>query len=113
LLTKLQIVEVNEKDLLDIMALFQDHAVQANDKGLNAAYLARLAASDWGLSRTMMATLQKAHTFALAESFPRQIPARISALCEAIEAQPKSLSWKARAMVGERVRWYEVPEEPR
>jgi hypothetical protein len=113
LLTKLQIVEVNEKDLIDTMALFQDHAVQAGDEGLNVAYLARLTGSDWGLYRTVMNTLQKAHTFALAESFPRQIPARISALREAIEAEPKSLSWKARAMVGERVRWYEVPEEPR
>jgi len=113
LLTKLQIVEVNEKDLIDTMAIFQDHAVQADDRGLNAAYLARLTASDWGLYRTVMNTLQKAHAFALAGSFPRQIPQRIAALCEAIEAQPKSLSWKTRAMVGERIRWYQVPEEPR
>ena len=30
---------------------------------------------------------------------------------KAIEATPKSLRWKARARVGERVRWYEQPEE--
>ena len=32
-------------------------------------------------------------------------------LSKAIEATPKSLRWKARARVGERVRWYEQPEE--
>jgi hypothetical protein len=113
LLTKLQIVEVNEKDLIDTMALFQDHEVLANDTGLNSAYIARLTASDWGLYKTLTTNLQKARTFALERTFPEQIPMRISALLEAIEAQPKSLSWKTRAMIGERVRWYELPEEPR
>ena len=113
LLTKLQIVEVNEKDLIDTMALFQDHEVLANDAGLNSAYISRLTASDWGLYKTLTTNLQKARTFALERTFPEQIPARISALLEAIEAQPKSLSWKTRAMIGERVRWYELPEEPR
>ena len=27
------------------------------------------------------------------------------------EATPKSLKWKVRARVGERVQWYELPEE--
>ena len=37
--------------------------------------------------------------------------AYLAALGRAIEAAPKSLRWKARARVGERVRWYEQPEE--
>jgi hypothetical protein len=32
-------------------------------------------------------------------------------LREAAETAPKSLRWKARAKVGDRVRWYEMPEE--
>jgi hypothetical protein len=113
LLTKLQIVEVNEKDLVDTMALFQDYDVRTDDEGLNSVYLAHLTAGDWGLYKTLMTNLQKAHTFAHDRSMPRHIPARISMLSEAIEAQPKSLAWRARAIVGERVRWYELPEEPR
>ncbi|HEY1352357.1 MAG TPA: hypothetical protein VGF67_22295 [Ktedonobacteraceae bacterium] len=113
LLTKLQIVEVNEKDLLDTMALFQDYDVCTDDAGLNGVYLAQLAAGDWGLYKTLITNLQKAHTFAHDRCLPRHIPARISTLCQAIEAQPRSLAWKARAIVGERVRWYELPEEPR
>jgi hypothetical protein len=37
--------------------------------------------------------------------------AQVEALQEAIEAAPKSTRWKLRARVGERVPWYEQPEE--
>lgn len=113
LLTKLQIVEVNEKDLVDTMALFLDHEVLDSDKGVNASYIARLTATDWGLYKTLTINLAKARTFAAEKVFPAQIPTRIEVLLSAIEAQPKSLAWKTRAMLGERVRWYEQPEEPR
>lgn len=113
LLTKLQIVEVNEKDLVDTMALFLDHDLQDNDSGMNASYIPRLTAADWGLYKTLTINLDKARAFAVQQGFPEQIPARIEALLAAIEAQPKSLAWKTRALVGERVRWYELPEEPR
>ena len=113
LLTKLQIVEVNEKDLLDTMALFLDHDVLDSDSGLNSSYIARLTAADWGLCKTLTTNLQKALSFALERSLPEQIAARIYRLIAIIDAQPKSLAWKTRALVGERVRWYELPEEPR
>lgn len=113
LLTKLQIIELNEKDLLDTMALFQDHPVLESDAGLNASYVARLAASDWGLYKTLTINLARARTFASEHSFPAILVERIALLLQSIEAHPKSLTWKTRALVGERVRWYELPEEPR
>ena len=30
-----------------------------------------------------------------------------------VEAQPKPLKWRMRAQVGDRMRWYELPEEVR
>ena len=36
---------------------------------------------------------------------------QLGVLSTAAQTTPKSLRWKARAKVGERVRWYEVPEE--
>jgi hypothetical protein len=33
-------------------------------------------------------------------------------LRQALEHEPKSMRWKMRAAVGDRVRWYELPEEP-
>ena len=35
---------------------------------------------------------------------------RIENLKRSFEDTPKSLGWKMRAKVGERVRWYELPE---
>ena len=36
---------------------------------------------------------------------------QIAALADAIEAAPKSTKWRLRARVGDRVTWYEEPEE--
>ena len=36
---------------------------------------------------------------------------RLQQMRDAIEATPKSTKWKIRAKVGERVRWYELPED--
>ena len=44
---------------------------------------------------------------------PYAVDAQVSTLLADLEAAPKSLGWKARARVGERVRWYETPEEAR
>ena len=41
------------------------------------------------------------------------VRSRLDELLAAIEAKPKPLKWKLRAQVGDRVRWYELPEEVR
>ena len=113
LLTKLQIVEVNEKDILDVMALFIDFDVEGSDQGINSPYISSLIANDWGLHKTLDINLKKMKAFAEERSFPPYVADRIQKLISDMEQHPKSLSWKARSMVGERVRWYELPEEPR
>jgi hypothetical protein len=113
LLTKLQIVEVNEKDLVDVVALFIDYEVVDDDRGIHSQYISKLVANDWGFHKTLDLNLKKTRAFAIERSFPDDVATRIDALIARIEAHPKTMSWKARAMVGERVRWYELPEEPR
>jgi hypothetical protein len=113
LLTKMQIVEVNEKDLLDVVALFIDYDVVDTDSGINSQYISKLTSNDWGLHKTLDLNLKKAKAFAVERNFPEDVSRRIDALLAHMEAHPKTMSWKARAMVGERVRWYELPEEPR
>ncbi len=113
LLTKLQIVEINEKDIVDLFALFQDHDITGNDQGIHAGYITGLTSNDWGLYKTLDINLRKMKAFAIERDFPVQIAERIDGLLSAMEAHPKSLGWKTRALVGERVRWYELPEEPR
>ncbi len=113
LLTKLQIVEVNEIDLLDVVALFIDYDVVDNDSGIHSQYISKLTSNDWGLHKTLELNLKKTKAIAIERNFPEDVARRIDALITHIEAHPKTMSWKARAMVGERVRWYELPEEPR
>jgi len=113
LLTKLQIVEINEKDIFDIIALFHDYDVVDDEQGIHASYIAGLTSNDWGLYTTLELNLQKTRACAAEHSFPGYVTERIGALVATIDAHPKSLGWKARAVIGERVRWYELPEEAR
>jgi hypothetical protein len=116
LLTKLQIVELNEKDVRDVLALLLGHDVGDEDGELvNAARVAALCANDWGLWRTITANLEAldthAETYALSSEERARVSSRIRTLLERIEAEPKSRGWRMRARIGERVRWYELPEE--
>ncbi|HLI05672.1 MAG TPA: hypothetical protein VKV40_03810 [Ktedonobacteraceae bacterium] len=111
LLTKLQIVEINHKDIIDAIAVFYDHDITGDDHSIHAGYISELAAGDWGLYKTLQINLQKIRAYALEHGFPPYVVERIDRLVATIETRPKSLSWKARAIVGERVRWYELPEE--
>ncbi len=113
--TKLQIVELNEKDARDMVCLLVDHEVgEIDSETINGAYLARLCSHDWGIYKTFTVNLGKLPGAAARDLHPGEVETvekRVRTLLTMIEAQPKSLRWKARAAVGERVRWYELPEE--
>jgi hypothetical protein len=116
LLTKLQIVEVNEKDLRDTLALVVDHEISNHDAdAINGDRIARLCADDWGLWRTCRQSIERARAsldgFDLSPGDKALIDERLRSLWEHIEAEPKSRRWRLRDRVGDRVRWYETPEE--
>jgi hypothetical protein len=105
LLTKLQIVELNAKDAQDAALLLGEHALGhgAGDH-VDVDYLAALVAGDWGLWRTASGTLRR-----LAEIEPAVAP-RAGELEAAFAAVPKTRAFRMRARVGERKRWYELPD---
>jgi hypothetical protein len=106
LLTKLQVVELNEKDADDAALLLAEHEVgRGNGDWIDADYLAAVAADDWGFWRTMTGTLAR-----LVELRPL-VAAKARALEHILDEAPKSRRFKLRARVGERKRWYELPEE--
>ena len=117
LLSKLQVVQLNEKDLKDIYALLEDHEVAESGapEVVDVRVITRLCGNDWGWYKTVTMNIDKA--LALADEYLEAdeardlITGRLRGLKEAIEAAPKSFRWKARAAVGERVRWYELPED--
>ncbi|HSL01549.1 MAG TPA: hypothetical protein VK869_14535 [Rubrobacteraceae bacterium] len=116
MLTKLQIVELNEKDVKDALALLYDHPVEDEDgDAVNGGQIARLCASDWGLWRTFTANLDalggRLAPYDLSDEDKRRIHGRIRELQERIEEEPKTFVWKMRSKIGDRKRWYDLPEE--
>ena len=115
LLSKLQIYEMNRKDLVDLTALLLDHPViGGSDEAIDAQYIADLTAEDWGFYRTLQVNLDKLNATLDELDVDRElVRSRIAEIWQAVEARPKPLKWKLRAQVGDRVRWYELPEEVR
>ena len=112
LLTKLQIVELNEKDVRDTIALLLEHEVTDDDRGVNASRVASLCADDWGLWRTISHNLERLGEHVGDYDVDADaVSSRVSLILERIEVEPKSRSWRLRAKIGERKRWYELPEE--
>jgi Uncharacterised nucleotidyltransferase len=112
LLTKLQIIELNEKDVRDTVALLLEHDVTIDDSGVNSSHISELCAEDWGLWRTITRNLEALRD--RVESYDvdhETVSSRVSAILDRIEAMPKSRAWRIRAKVGERKRWYDLPEE--
>ncbi|MDA4122872.1 MAG: hypothetical protein OK456_06820 [Thaumarchaeota archaeon] len=120
LATKLQIVEINEKDIKDIISMFIDHDVvddSTSHETIDGRFLAKLCSEDWGVYKTFSINLDRipgaVEAHGLDDSEKKLVLERTLRLRNMIEEAPKSVKWKMRAKVGERVRWYELPEADR
>lgn len=114
LLTKLQIAELNEKDVRDALALLEGHPVGDTDgETVNARRIAALCASDWGLWRTITGNLDTCCALVPGYDVPDRatLEERLRELLARIDAEPKSRAWRIRARIGDRKRWYDLPEE--
>ncbi len=119
LLTKLQIIELNAKDAHDIVHLLSGVRIgpDATRPFVDPGRFGSVLASDWGWWRTVTGSLAKLPDLlsaqpSLAPPYPRYDPlTQAKQLLEIADTAPKSLKWKTRARVGDRVRWYELPEE--
>ena len=119
LLSKLQIVELNEKDARDIVHLLAALPLGGSEPvSLDTGRFCQLLGADWGWWRTVTGNLTKLPHL-IAER-PALVPpgdeikhpvAQAQQLLELAEQAPKSVKWRLRANVGDRVRWYELPEE--
>jgi len=107
LLTKLQVVQTNERDFMDIAAILCDHDVDEER-------IVGLLSREWGWWRTATQVLERSASYSrtLAD-FParERMLGSLEGLQQAIESAPKSRSWRMRARIGDRVRWYDLPEE--
>lgn len=115
-LQKLQIVERNEKDVIDLFLLLLNHELRERDHGaIEVDRIVGLAADDWGLYTTATDFLADALVLAartpMREDARALVAERIGELRGRMEAAPKSARWRLRSRVGRRVRWYRVVEE--
>jgi hypothetical protein len=117
LLEKMQIVKINEKDIIDTIMLLLEHPLgEGDDETINIGLIAQLCSKDWGLWRTTTMNLEKVS--ALAQGYPQltadnkdQVVSRVAECITRIDAEPKSLAWRLRSRVGDRVKWYKDVDE--
>jgi hypothetical protein len=107
-LAKLQIHEITEKDVKDIASMLAAHPVTET---LGVERVLTLMGRDWGLCHTALANLGTAERLLAGWVHARDVATaaavQVAELRQRIELAPKSLRWKARASIGERVRWYD------
>jgi hypothetical protein len=117
LLEKMQIVQINEKDLKDTTVMLLEHDIGDGDGDVvNSGIIAKTLASEWGFYYTVTMNLSKVKNYV--EKFPwvsqedaGLVKTRIDKLLECIEREPKSMGWKMRAKVGPKKKWYRDVEE--
>jgi hypothetical protein len=117
LLSKLQVVQLNEKDVKDICALLQEHETAVGDDAeiIDLRMVTQICRNDWGWYKTVTLNINK--VLSLVDDYLEPGPTRdlvvnrLEKVQEALEKAPKTLKWKLRSIVGERVRWYELPED--
>jgi hypothetical protein len=119
LLSKLQIVELNEKDVDDCLRLLVTFELAESDdpSAMDARVFSAVVGDDWGWWRTVTHNLERISAVLADGDRPaiaggRLEPrAQIETLERIAEETPKSGRWKRRSRIGERKRWYELPEE--
>lgn len=121
LLEKMQIVELNLKDIKDTMVLLLEHPIVASGGGtevIDGAYVADMLSDDWGFYYTVTTNLEKVRRFmpefeAIGSGQAEVIGERLEEVRQQIEEAPKTLRWKMRAKVGPKKKWYQevAPKE--
>jgi hypothetical protein len=116
-LSKTQIVELNRKDVLDIISLLLDNEVGFTDDTINMDRIARLCLKDWGLYKTLTINLSKVESVlvnenpGLSDEDTQRVLERINTIRRILDRAAKSILWKMRDRLGTRLRWYTEVEE--
>lgn len=117
ILEKMQIVQINEKDIKDTIILLRQHQVGEKEKEtVNAKYIAKVLARDWGFWYTVTTNLNKVKNYlktyqALADEDRVDVASKIKKIIQYVNGEPKSLRWKIRSKVGPSKKWYRDVEE--
>jgi len=120
LLEKLQIHEINEKDIKDIIVLLKAHELGHNEEDqVNLDYIAELLGDDWGFWKDAVDNLKKTLTFAekyrerslISNQDLGEICEKVSKLLEVLENCPKTKRWQKGAKRGAKKKYWRDVEE--
>ncbi len=116
-LSKLQIVNLNEKDVHDVITLVKDVYVdfQPHPGVLDLHHVAEVCAADWGLyidvMNTIDAVVEHVADYDLSPRDAARVRRTLELAQDMMTEQAKTLRWRLRARIGKRVRWYAEVEE--
>ena len=121
MLEKLQIHEINEKDVKDIIILLHEHSIGAEQdrESIDAKYIASTLANEWGFWYDATTNLNKVGTLAadyaakglVSNEIVADVQSKIIELKQFIDAEPKSKNWIQREKVGIEKQWWRDVEE--
>ena len=117
ILSKLQIHEITENDLIDLIVLFTEYGYDDNDRhGIDLGYITDILRRDWGFCYTALGNLEKCQEAvtrypALPTELGARARQRLATMREQIESAPKTSRWRLRSRIGTRARWYEEVQE--
>lgn len=121
LLEKLQIHEINEKDIKDIVVLLRAHNLGCEDQKetINAKYIAKILADDWGFWYDAKMNLDKVRLFMgkyledgiLSQADFDDLCVKLETLINFIDVEPKTKNWKKREKMGINKKWWRPVEE--
>jgi hypothetical protein len=117
LLEKMQIVQINEKDIIDTIMLLLEHPFGKGDiETINIDRISKICGSDWGFWRTVSMNLDKVRQLAqgygqLTDEQKKHVKTQVDLALDRFDKEPKSLAWKLRSRVGDKVKWYKEVDE--
>lgn len=120
LLEKLQIHQINEKDIKDIIVLLRAHELGEDDNDMiNLKYVSHLLGDDWGFWMDAVENLRK--TIKYAESYAAQslitredlndVVDKCLRLIDYLDKCPKTRNWEKRAKIGIKEKYWRDVEE--
>ena len=117
LMTKLQVVQINKKDILDILALLHDHEIVEDgnpNEIISLNDINAILSDDWGWFTTCMDSFDKVKQYvneSIAGPDQELLIQKIELIRTSTVNTKKSIKWTVRSKLGRKVQWYELPEE--
>jgi len=121
LLEKIQIHEIDEKDIKDLIVLLREHGLAEGDieDSINIKRVASVLSQDWGFWYDAKVNLEKVTEFSekyhedglLEKKDVEEVSSKIERLLSYVDEAPKTKEWLKRAKDGTKKKWWKDVEE--